>query len=350
MAINDDLLDAQLAHATYTQRFGTGLAKRVLKLLAEAEADLKAQIAARLALITERGYDRGPVTTARLEELFNTVSATRAAGYEAMQSAAVSELIAFSAHEVDFQKRLLEKALPFPHEVFTPPRQLISSIVTARPMQGRVLKQWMGDLQDAERKAIRSTVNIGMAEGESIPNIVKRVGDRVDLSKRQTTALIQTMTNHVSNHARDAVANENADLVNKVQWHATLDGRTCSVCGGLDGKLFPVDSGRRPPAHISCRCTIVYVLKSWQELGLKDPGPGIRSSMNGDEPGNIHYGEWLRKQPKAFVDDTLGPTRAKLFLSGKLPMDRFTDRRGGELTLAQLKERESGAWAKAFGT
>lgn len=350
MSANDDLLDAQLAHATYTQRFGTGLAKRVLKLLEEAEKDLKEQVAGRLATMTERGYDPGPVTTARIEALFETVATTRAAGYVALQSSAVSELIEFAAHEVDFQKRLLERVLPFPREVFVPPRQLIASIVTARPMQGRVLRQWMGDLEAAERTAIRSALNIGMAEGESIPNIVKRIGDRVDLSRRQVTAIVQTATNYVSNQARDAVAKENADLVKKMQWHATLDGKTCQECGGLDGKLFPVESGRRPPAHISCRCTIIYTLKSWQELGLKDPGPGVRVSMNGDEPGDISYGKWLRKQPKAFVADTLGPTRAKLFLDGKLPMDRFTDRRGGELTLAELKERESGAWRKAFGT
>jgi len=70
--------------------------------------------------------------------------------------------------------------------------------------------------------------------------------------------------------------------------------------------------------------------------------------MDGDEPGNITYGQWLKKQPRGFVEDTLGPTRAKLFLDGKLPIDRFTDRRGGELTLDQLKDRDSAAWRKAF--
>lgn len=351
MAVNDDLLDASLAHATYVQRFGTGLARRILTLLEEADTDLKAQIAARLVVTTERGYDPGPVTTARLETLLGTITETRAAGYTALQTALTVELVEFAAYEGDFQRRMVERIIPIPKGINAPPRQLLTSIVTSRPMQGRTLRQWMGDLEAAERKAIRSAITIGMVEGESIPNIVKRVGDRVDLSRRQVTAIVQTAVNHVSNHARQAVAESNQDIVKAIQWHATLDGRTCPICGGRDGNTYPLESGPRPPAHISCRCTILTVLKSWQEMGLeaKDVPVGVRSSMNGDVPADMRYGDWLRKQPKAFVSDTLGPSRAKLFLDGKLPIDRFTDRRGGELTLAELKERESAAWAKAFG-
>ncbi len=349
MAVNDDLLSLQLAHGTYVQRYGTGLARRVLKLLTETESDLKRQIAARLANMTERGYDRGPVTTKRIETLIGVISETRAAGYAALESALTAELVEFVAHEADIQTRMLKEIIPIPRGINAPGLQLLKSIVIARPMQGRVLRQWVGDLDAAEKKAIRSAVNIGMTEGESIPNIVKRVGDRLDLSKSQTTAIVRTAVNHVSNHAIQAVATANDDLVKSVKWSAALDHKTCPICGGRDGKVYPVDSGPRPPAHIVCRCRITYVLKSWQELGLKDPPIGVRASMNGDVPADTNYGDWLRKQPRDFVKDTLGPSKAKLFLDGKLPIDRFVDRQGGELNLAQLSARESEAWIKAFG-
>ncbi len=348
MSVNDELLDRQLAHATYTQRFGTGLARRVLKLLTATESDLTGQIESRLAKISERGYDQGPTTTKRLNTLLGSIAETRATGFAELQKALTSELLEFVDHEADFQKRVLKAVVPIPQGFNAPSRQLLESIVTSRPMQGRVLKQWVGDLEDADRKAIQSAVRIGMVEGESIPNIVTRVGDRTNLTQRQTFDIVQTAVNHVSNHARDAIAQENDDIVKALQWHATLDGRTCQICGGLDGKVLPLKSGRRPPAHFKCRCTVTYVIKSWQELGLKDPDPGVRSSMNGDEPGDITYGEWLRKQPRAFVFETLGRKKGQLFLDGGLKIDRFADRVWGELSLVQLRSRESAAWAKAF--
>jgi SPP1 gp7 family putative phage head morphogenesis protein len=347
---NDELLDRQLVHATYTQRYGTGLARRVLRVLGDAEADLRGQIEARLGKIAERGFDLGPTTTKRLESLLNVISATRKEGFANLHTALKTDLLDFVDHESDFQRRVLESVIPVPTGVNAPSRELLRSIVVARPFQGRVLRQWVGDLENAERKAIRSAINIGMVEGESIPNITGRITDRFNQTQTQATAIVRTAVNHVSNHARDAVAQENQDVIKGVQWLSTLDGRTSAVCRARDKKVFPVDSGPRPPAHFNCRSTITYVLKSWQEMGLEgdDLPVGVRASMNGDVPADLSYGDWLRKQPRAFVFDTLGRTKGQLFLDGNLKIERFIDRNGGELTLDQLKAREAKAWAKAF--
>ena len=52
--------------------------------------------------------------------------------------------------------------------------------------------------------------------------------------------------------ARQAVAEANGDIVAGVRMVATLDSRTSSVCRSLDGRVFPVDSGPRPPVPINC--------------------------------------------------------------------------------------------------
>jgi hypothetical protein len=59
------------------------------------------------------------------------------------------------------------------------------------------------------------------------------------------------------------------------------------------------------------------------------------------------YGEWLRKRSRAEVEDIMGKTKAKLFLDGNLPLDRFVSRQGDELTIAELKKRDAEAFRRA---
>jgi hypothetical protein len=96
----------------------------------------------------------------------------------------------------------------------------------------------------------------------------------------------------------------------------------------------------------NCRCTTTPVLKSWRELGvnLKEAPDGTRASMDGQISETDNYASWLEKQSAAIQDEALGKTRGALFRRGELSFDRFTDQRGNQLTLDQLRERE----AKAF--
>jgi hypothetical protein len=48
-----------------------------------------------------------------------------------------------------------------------------------------------------------------------------------------------------------------------------------------------------------------------------------------------------------FQEDVLGVTKAKLFRDGKLPLDRFVDRNGNELTLKDLAKKHADAFVAA---
>ena len=119
-------------------------------------------------------------------------------------------------------------------------------------------------------------------------------------------------------------------------------------CKARDGKVYPVDSGPRPPAHPNCRSSTSYVLKSWKELGidLKEFPEGTRASMDGQVPANVTYNEWLKGKDSTFQDKVLGPTRAKLFREG-MPVDRFVNKAGDRLTLDKLRERDAEYFRKA---
>ena len=137
-----------------------------------------------------------------------------------------------------------------------------------------------------------------------------------------------------------------------------MDGRTTAVCRARDGKIYPLGKGPRPPAHIGCRSLRVPSVKTWKQLGVKegdllnerrfiadkrkfsDVPKSERDLLVGRTKAKS-YNDWLKTQRRDFVEDVLGKTRAKLYLDGKMPLDKFVDRKGATLTLDELKKRNA---------
>ncbi|PCI54150.1 MAG: hypothetical protein COB36_10690 [Alphaproteobacteria bacterium] len=350
MALNDDILDAEVRHAIYLQRYGGGVSNRILALLNRTEADV-IQKMARLEGITD-------FKSKRFNTLLDSIRATRKKAYTEAGESLKDEAVDLAQYEAGFQVALLNKTIPIQWNVVLPSKELLRAAVTSRPFQGRLLKEWVKGMEAREFVLLKDQLRIGMVEGETLPQIIRRVRGTKALnyvdglfgkSRREVDALVRTAVNHVHNAARNEVGIANRDLIKGVEWVSTLDGRTTAICRARDNNVYPVDSGPRPPAHIRCRSTVTFVTKSWKELGinLQEAPAGTRASMNGQVPDNLSYGGWLRKQPRSFVTETLGSRKAKLFLDGNLKIDKFVDRRGNTLNLDQLKIKESAAWDKA---
>lgn len=112
---------------------------------------------------------------------------------------------------------------------------------------------------------------------------------------------------------------------------ARLIVHNSQICAGLDGQVFPVDSGPRPPAHPNCRSTTVPVVPSISAIGrrygisLNDIPEGTRASMDGQVAAGTTFGAWLRKQPVDLQNEVLGVAKGKLFRRGVVPIERFVD-------------------------
>ena len=341
MSVNDDLFDREVSHQIHVLRLSSGMAARIVALLERTEADLLGQLLTRLDKVKRRGFDAGPETTKRLEQMIVGVQAQRSTVYSRVGSELREELEEFADYERNWQRSLLGNTVSAVGlQTVTPPLQQVYAAAFSRPVQGRLLKEWVKDLEADDARRLRDEIRIGFVEGQTTPQIVSRVRPILDTSKRHATTIVRTAVNHTANSARSLVALGNEDIIKGVRWVSTLDGRTSPICQARDGKVYAVDKGPRPPAHPNCRSTITYVLK-----GLS--GGGTRASFDGQVPADLTYNEWLKKQPRATVEDILGSTRAKLFLKGKLPVSKFVDRSGRQYTLADLKRREPEAYTKA---
>ncbi|WPZ32233.1 minor capsid protein [Thalassobaculum sp. OXR-137] len=370
------LYDATVQRATRIERFKSGFVRSLIAVIDDTTEDLVDRICRSL---------EGSQSRTRLETMLRELRTLNADLKGALEEQLVDELEAFAQEEVARTAATLQRALPdsisgavqfaVPSEavLFTSADGEFKNTL----VRGKTIQAWLDDLVTGDSNRIAQAVRLGFVEGQGIDSIVRRVrgtstlrfrdGERA-LTKRQAEALVRTSIQAAATEARDRVYRANEPLIKGVRWVSTLDGRTSSICQSLDGKEFGIDDGPRPPSHFKCRSTVVPIIKSWRELGfdrdeppgpvrpflrskrrLKDVPKPDRDALRGTVPGDLNYGDWLRKQPASFQDEVLGPTKAKLFRDGGLPIEKFRDiRMTSDFTLDELRQREPEAWRKAF--
>jgi SPP1 gp7 family putative phage head morphogenesis protein len=251
----------------------------------------------------------------------------------------------------------------------------LSEIATGTLIDGRVIRDWWEKQDAVLRDRFAAEMRVGQLRGETIDQLARRIrGTKemgfkdgvMDASRAQARTLVRTAALSVSNAARMEVYAKNDELIKGVQWVATLDPRTCPICIPLDGLQwnFPPDEGgggdyadyttvghdkefEPPPLHFNCRCVVVPVTFSWEELAgshgnsaaarLADKVPsGTRASMDGQVADTMTFSDWLETKDKEFQNDVLGPARADLWRAGNLELSGLTDQSNQPLTLEQI--------------
>ena len=139
-----------------------------------------------------------------------------------------------------------------------------------RSMLGQEWRDLYANELDGLTVDIRRALNTGMSSGEGIPQLMRRVrkviGVETDrrMGYRQNFAKIQTLTRTFTNKAGADGAVEaykaNADVLSGWEWLAAGEG-ACPICEALDGTIHDLNDSNKPPAHPSCRCTPIPVIR-----------------------------------------------------------------------------------------
>lgn len=346
LTANEALVDQGVSHAIHLQRLATHEATEIVHIVDQALIpDLERQIEKRLTNIATRGYDTGVKTTARLKAMAASSKEMVDSAFRNANEALKKDLVDIGITEARFQTKALSTILKSNQIVFdvvSPSVTTMRSITSSRPFQGKLLNKQFSDLALGTQKTLMEQLTIGLAQGESVPALTRRIRPVVELSKRHTETLVRTATNHVSTQAREITYAENDEVIKGVQFLATLDSRTSDICQSLDGEVFKPTEGPRPPMHHQCRSTTVPVLKSWKELGipLKEASVSTRASMNGQVASSVKYPEWLKKQSIAVQNEALGVRRATLFRQGKYKIPKYKAGPQQKMTLQQLQKKE----------
>lgn len=158
----------------------------------------------------------------------------------------------------------------------------------------------------ANKQALVNSVNTQLTQtimrGAAPDRAIKAIADRFKVSRSQAGRLVMTETAAFANMARKDCF---TDLgVKKYVIVETLDKETCSLCGSLDGKVYPMSEYKvgitAPPFHPWCRGTTAPYYEDMENLGdrFARDDEGKRYTV----PKDMSYKEWERKfLPKALT-------------------------------------------------
>lgn len=394
---NEELFDAMVRHQIGLLRFSGSVRNRIWELLDATEADLTAEIRRRVA---RAGFDT-PARMKRLEVLLDKLREVRKSGWKKANAAWFDEMKALAVTEANFTNGILAASFPVELGTVLPDAARLRGIAKAQPFMGKTLREWGKKIEFDDLTRIESAVKIGMVQGEGPDQIARRlVGTMAQrgrdgvtqVTRRQAASIVRTVTNGIASESRREFMLANDDVVAEWVFTATLDARTTPICRRYDGQKFKVGEGPRLPLHFNERSigspaidgqvigdrprrdfTQAQLVREFaKERGLKVRGPrgqthragrqaiprGHRGAFDkwsrdkmrertGTTPAKTTYGEWLKRQSAAEQDDILGATRGKLFRRGGLKLDKFVERDGSELTLADLASRHAAAFERA---
>ena len=347
--VNQVLADRGIRHGVFLTRLAGGEANWIEEQLRPLRAEIMRQIS---PILTQ--LESGEVLTEADQRLIaraadETERVTREYLQEILPKARM-RLAAIGVSEADFEKRLFQRAMPIEWNFRTPPDDLIRSLVENPAISGKHLETWFSDLSKSARVFVNDQLEKGMLAGESVDDMVRRIrGTRKGSYKdgvlytttRHARQIVRSGVMKASNRARQAFHQQNEDIIKGYEVVLTLDSRTCMQCVDMESQN-PYELNNYPdtPFHVGCRCLVVAVTKSWQELGidLEEMEPGTRAAMGGEVPDTMTYEDWFKRQSAADQKDILGASRYELFKQGK-PVTAFADR-GQILTLDQLRGME----------
>jgi SPP1 gp7 family putative phage head morphogenesis protein len=350
VSANGMLSDSYIRHALAFTRLENGQVQDLIGWLnTRTFPELLGMTESRLMRI--RGRTAGVFKTKAYQRFMADAKSMLVGGFRSARRDFARELYRIAQAEAQFTVTALGRAIPFDFRAKLPPAKRFREIVDAMPIHGADLKTRFDSLAVNTFDRFRREVNLGIVNKETTEQIVSRIRGTqaarytdgvLGTSRRWAESEVRSAVNHVGNGGRGATAAENDEVVEKEKWYATLDDRTCPICAGLDGQVFKTGEGPIPPEHIGCRCFRAPVLKSARQLGFKkgDLPEVQRRTMDGRVPEKVTFGKWMRGQDRKLQDEVLGPTRAKLWRSGRVPLDRFVNDKRQVLNLEQLAARE----------
>lgn len=149
-------------------------------------------------------------------------------------------------------------------------------------------------------------IDAGLASGASVQQMSHDITDLFDVAYYAAARLVRTELNRMHNDA--TIKAYKAMGAEWYEYLATLDARTCSVCGALDGQHFKVADARTgvnlPPMHPNDRCTTVVYYPGEADTGTRiarNPETG----RNYKVPAGTTYEQWRKDVAEKYGTDAL---------------------------------------------
>ena len=381
--INEQIMDKLIKHSAYLLRlvskqsddFIAALNKNNPKLagfLIENLPDLNLSDT-KASAIKWRKFEQG------LKELRGSVIDNFAAEYD-------KESLKIIENEVKYMQALYKNTIGVKELAVAIPKLEAANLLNYGFIDGKTVGQYFGEIKYGDVDRIIQSVRTGLVEKKPAYKIVNDlIGSRdieyidgvTNLTRNNARSLVRTITQGIVNNSRSEFYRANDDIVKYERFTAVLDGRTTVECLSLDGEIYRLDQGPRPPLHRNCRSLRLGMVDNdlfgersyitdtrtarerridWRADAKKKAGPEKWKSLSvkqrngliakertawqdaniGRVPAKTTGAEWLKTQSAEFQNDYLGRKQAELFRSGELTLDKFVDTSGKKLSVNEL--------------
>jgi hypothetical protein len=339
------LADKIISHQLYLSRFTAGEQKKILKLLLAMQTELKSKLS--------NGFT--DYSKARMLKMLNECRMVINEYYKQMQAkinySAVAETELKATQKV-FAAISVEAAIPTSAAM----KSLVSDVL----IEGSPAASWWAKQAADTAFRFAAQVRQGVAQNETVAQVVTRiVGSKkygtpgiMDISRRNAYALVHTSIQQISNDARMATFQENADILEGMEQVSTLDSHTTAVCMAYSGQQWnldgnPINGSELPynggcPRHYNCRSVIVPLLIPLSKIAgveLPKKPEGTRASDLGQIKESTTFDAFLKRHSTEYQDELLGKGRADMWREGKITLTDLVSGQGRELTLSELKAK-----------
>ncbi|MGL5436602.1 MAG: minor capsid protein [Lachnospiraceae bacterium] len=165
------------------------------------------------------------------------------------------------------------------------------------PFNGANFSSRLWKQKDHLQTQLMESLTTMMVQGKDPKALVNDFAKKMNSKKFEAYRLLHTESSFLINEATHAAYKE--DGVEKYQILATLDSKTCGICGALDGEVYEAEKAvvgeNMPPFHCFCRCTDVPY---YDDMDLTDETRAARDPETGksyEVPADMSYKEWHEK-------------------------------------------------------
>ena len=184
--------------------------------------------------------------------------------------------------------------------------------------------------KDKLLRELETALSRSFVRGEPLQRVSKQFAERMGVSQSRAATLIHTESAHAAAEATARGYQETG--VSEYQFDASLDLKTCSICGAMDGMTFKTSERETgvnyPPVHPRCRCTTVPVTEfdAGGQRAARNPETGKTEYVDRGMTYEKWYEKYVAGNSKAEAQKKMTDNAA----SDKKQHKRYLERLGSE--------------------
>lgn len=162
------------------------------------------------------------------------------------------------------------------------------------PFNGASFSSRLWKQKDHLQTQLMESLTTMMVQGKNPHVLVADFAKKMNSKKFDAYRLLHTESSFLMSEAAHAGYKE--DGVEKYQILATLDSKTCEICGDKDGEVYEVGKEitgeNMPPFHCFCRCTDIPYYDDDDQLGETRAARDPETGKTVEVPAGMAYKEW----------------------------------------------------------